>query len=435
MAKEKSLVALASEKTEGSLQATVTKVFDIMGGVSSMIEEGSTVVLKPNAGHVADPKSAVCTSPEFVRAVVKEVKKANPGRIIIAEAAAVGCDTIKCFEAAGITAVAEEEGVELIDIKRDKDLVDVAVRGYRSNINKVKLPKFILEADHIINLPILKAHASMVFSCALKNIKGVVQDKVHLDMHQENLTMAMMDVWWAVRADINIVDAIYAAGGFSPHTPVPEYIGCVIGGKDPVAVDRVACDLASIDINKVDYFKVAEECGLGNTDYDMIDVVGEKIEDHAIDMWVPYLAGMDSWPEYNILYENACSSCQALVAMTMEMLKAFDLYEKRKDMTVVIGRKDSIPEDIPKDKLILHGRCTAKFKDRGIFIPGCPPGDGALKDVFEDGCLPDQVPGNDTFEKTMAYVRGRMEKEQPVWNAYAIEQSKKYHESSDKKKA
>ena len=31
----------------------------------------------------------------------------------------------------------------------------------------------------------------MVFSGALKNIKGVVQDQVHVQMHQQNLTMAM----------------------------------------------------------------------------------------------------------------------------------------------------------------------------------------------------------------------------------------------------
>ena len=218
MANKKSIVALAKED---SIQASVTKVFDLMGGVSSLIKKGETVVLKPNAGHVATPDTAVCTNPEVVRAVVREVKKAEPGRIIIAEAAAIGCDTNECFKVCGIEAVAQEEGVELIDIKRDKDLIKIPVRGHRSNINYVKLPRFLLEADHIINLPILKAHASMVFSCALKNIKGVVQDKVHLDMHKENLTMAMMDVWWAVRADINIVDAIYAASGYSPHTPVP----------------------------------------------------------------------------------------------------------------------------------------------------------------------------------------------------------------------
>ena len=61
----------------------------------------------------------------------------------------------------------------------------------------------------------------MVFSGALKNIKGVVQDKVHMQMHQQNLTMAMMDVWSACRADVNIMDAMHAASGYSPHMPVP----------------------------------------------------------------------------------------------------------------------------------------------------------------------------------------------------------------------
>ena len=234
---KKSIVALAKEE---NIQSSVTRVFDLLGGVAAMIEKGSTVVLKPNAGHVAPPESAVCTNPEVVRAVIREVKKAEPARIIVAEAAAIGCNTMECFKASGIAAVAEDEGVELIDIKQDKDLINIPVRGYHSNISHVRLPRFLVEADHIINLPILKAHASMVFSCALKNIKGTVQDKVHMDMHRENLTMAMMDVWYAVRADINIVDAIYAAGGYSPHTPVPEYIGCIMGSRDPVAVDRVA---------------------------------------------------------------------------------------------------------------------------------------------------------------------------------------------------
>ena len=49
MSKEKrALVAIAKEP---EIQASVTKVFDLMGGVTNMIEKGSTVVLKPNAGH------------------------------------------------------------------------------------------------------------------------------------------------------------------------------------------------------------------------------------------------------------------------------------------------------------------------------------------------------------------------------------------------
>ncbi len=56
-----------------------------------------------------------------------------------------------------------------------------------------------------------------------------------MDMHKQNLTMAMMDVWSVCRADINIMDAHRAASGYSPHMPVPIETHMILGSKDPVA--------------------------------------------------------------------------------------------------------------------------------------------------------------------------------------------------------
>ena len=44
MSDKKALVALAKE---ASIQDSVTKVFDLMGGVTNMIKPGTTVMLKP----------------------------------------------------------------------------------------------------------------------------------------------------------------------------------------------------------------------------------------------------------------------------------------------------------------------------------------------------------------------------------------------------
>ena len=382
---KKAVVAIAKEPT---VQESVTKVFDLLGGVTNMIKRGETVILKPNAGHAEGPDTAVCTSPETLRAVIREVKKAQPSRIIVAESAAIGCDTMECFEVSGQADVAREEGVELYDIKAEKDLVNVAVRGYKSNIKRCKIPRLLLEADHIINLPIMKAHASMVFSCALKNIKGTVQDQVHSQMHQQNLTMAMMDVWWAVRPDINIVDAINVASGYSPHTPTPLEVGIIMGSYDPVALDLIACDVVGIDTNQVDYFRAADEAGLGTTDRDKIEIVGEQVKDVYKKMWIPYLGNMaDRWPEYDIRCEGACSSCQALLALNMETLKALGIYEENSDKTIVVGPRNTIP-DKPKDKIILHGNCTKRFADKGMWIPGCPPGESVKWHLRIFQCLP-----------------------------------------------
>lgn len=420
MADKRATVAIAKE---GDVQASVTKVFDLLGGVTNMIKPGETVILKPNAGHAAPPESAVCTSPETLRAVIREVKKAKPYRIVVAESAAIGCDTMECFEASGQADVAREEGVELYDIKAEKDLIKVAVRGYKSNIKYCKIPRLLIEADHIINLPIMKAHASMVFSCALKNIKGTVQDQVHSQMHQQNLTMAMMDVWWAVRPDINIVDAINVASGYSPHTPTPLEVGVIMGSKDPVALDLIACDVVGIDTNEVDYFKAAEEAGLGTTHRELIDVVGEKVEDVYKKMWIPYLGNMaDRWPEYDIRCEGACSSCQALLALNMETLKALGVYDEHSDKTIIVGPRNELP-DKPKEKIFLHGNCTKRFADKGMWIPGCPPGETGLYLSITEGQVVDgEIPG--CIENV---IRPRMAADQPKWRAYVDEKAKEFY--------
>lgn len=250
-----------------------------------------------------------------------------------------------------------------------------------------------------------------------------------MDMHKQNLTMAMMDVWYAVRADINIVDAIYAASGFSPHTPVPLEVGCILGSKDPVAVDRVACDLVGIDPNMVDYFRVAEEAGMGNTDINDIEIVGEKVADCYKKMWIPYIGDMSSrWPEYDVRCKGACSSCQALLALNMETLKAIGKYEECSDTIIVAGSKNEVGPEVPDDRLVLHGNCAFRhLKDHpnARWIKGCPPGEGCLYNTVAQHKLYDAQ-----TDESMAFMRGQAAIDAPVWRAYVEKQAEEFYKEN-----
>jgi uncharacterized protein (DUF362 family) len=356
------------------VEKMLTDVLEPLGGIKSLIKPRSTVVLKPNAGHPALPESSVNTNPALIAAVIKEVRKANPKEIILAESAAIGCDTMDSFEMSGILKAAREAGIDsVIDIKQDKDLISIPVRDARSDIAKVRLPRFLLEAEHIINLPIFKSHCSMVFTCALKNLKGVVQDKMHYQMHQTDLAKAMMDLWSVIKADLNIADLIRPAEGFGPHSTRPVDFGCLVAGKDPVAVDAVACRMVGMDVDMIAYFEPAVERGLGNFAEESIEIRGRSIEEVKKPLWLPYLEGLEKYPEYHFYTENACSSCMSLVGLTMEKLKALGEYEKNWDAHIFVGRTKQIPDGLDPHKVILFGDCLKMHRSKGVFAAGCPP--------------------------------------------------------------
>jgi uncharacterized protein (DUF362 family) len=404
--RDKAVVAIAKDP---SVDTMVQQVFDALGGAENIIRKNATVVLKPNAGHLGKPGTSVNTSAALVGSVAKAVREAGAGKVIIAEAAAIGCDTMECLEDSGIAEAARQAGVDaILDIKADKDLITIPIRNTRSDIKSIKLPRFLLEAEHIINMPVFKSHASMVFSCALKNIKGVVQDKVHYEMHKTNLAMAMMDIWSVVKADLNIADLIWPAEGFGPHSPVPLDFGCVLASRDPVALDAVACHCVGLDMNRVSYFDNAREAGLGCAEIEDIEVRGKSIKEVYQKMWLPYLDGFDTWPEYEFHTENSCSSCQSLVAFTMEKLKALGEYDKNTDAVICLGTKDEVP-DVPKERLILCGNCLKKHRGKGVAVNGCPPSEPHVAWAIVD--REDQMDIGPGF-------RERMHAEEAPWNQF-----------------
>jgi hypothetical protein len=296
-----------------------------------------------------------------------------------------------------------------VDIKREKDLIKIPIRDAHSDLKSVKLPRFLLEAEHLFNLPIFKSHASMVFTCALKNMKGVVQDITHQQMHMTDLAAAMMDVWSVIRADLSVADLIRPAEGYGPHTTIPVDFGCVLASKDPVALDATACRVVGLDTDKVKYFEAAADRNLGNFEEAGIEVVGRSIPEVFKQLWFPYIQGFDTWPEYSVYNSNACSSCESLVAFTLEKLKSLGEYDKNAGCHVFLGKKtnEEMPKDVDPDKIILIGDCVKRFRGEGRhWSAGCPP--------LEPHPLWVIIDREDHFEME-PYFRERMAKDEKPW--------------------
>jgi uncharacterized protein (DUF362 family) len=60
-----------------NLDEMVEKALDYFGGVKAVIKSKSTVVIKPNAGHMGGPDSSMNTTPAVVTAVIKAARETN----------------------------------------------------------------------------------------------------------------------------------------------------------------------------------------------------------------------------------------------------------------------------------------------------------------------------------------------------------------------
>jgi uncharacterized protein (DUF362 family) len=366
----KSVVAISKgTDAEKMVEEAIAK----LGGITSIIREGSVVVVKPNTIIGFPPEAAVNTSPEVVSAAIKAIRKAKPKEIILAE----GDRSVKgfrAFERSGQKKAALDAGVDrLINICDDKDLINVAIRDAGSDIKSIPLPRFLMEADHLVSLPIFKTHVSMTFTCAMKNIKGVVQGDMQHKMHRTDLAASMLDLWSVAKADFSIVDLIRPSEGYGPLCGMPTDFGCIVAGQDALAVDATCCRMVGLDLKKIPYFEQAQERGFGKWKEKDIEVRGKSIKEVFKQLWIPYLDGFDMFPEYNVISDGACALCEGLVSYSLARIKPLGQYEKNAGMTIIMGKNVKPPKGVKPKDLIVMGDCAKKHADKGIFVWGCPP--------------------------------------------------------------
>ena len=282
---------------------------------------------------------------------------------------------VKALAMSGLRQAAEEAGVDrIVDIKRltKEELVEVEVPN-GVEIKKFPVPKMMLDADCVISVPIFK-HLSMVFTCAVKNLKGAVDDRMHRKMHFVELGEALFDLLSITQPDLSIVDMVRPQEGLGPMgLGVPVDFGCIVAGTDALAIDATCCRMAGIDLYQT-YLTKGANRGLGVIDKDQIKVRGNGIAGGLQEADTPFLEGFSRYHGYDIYDENSCTSCMGVMMYALDALKKQGKSRKNKGISLVFGPKIWLPDGCARDKdLILVGKCVERWRDQGVFVGGCPP--------------------------------------------------------------
>lgn len=372
----KSLVSIvkgSNKPSEKEIDASVRKAIDLVGGLTDIISSGDIVLIKPNIVNASHPATGATTDPRVCKSIANMVKEIG-AKPIIAESSSIGIDTEEAFKVAGYGKL-RDEGFEVIDLKRE-EVIQIPIPKGKS-LKEVSLPKVVINANVIISVPSMKTHGQAKVTLSLKNMKGILPDifkrKFHLTF---GIFQGVADLCTVLRPALAVVDGIIAQEGLGPPHSNPVEMDLVIAGKDPVAVDTITSMIMGFEPGENEMINAAVKSGIGTADPNKIEVVGENIStvqrkfkrtDEAINELISIPEGFQL-----ILAEKACTGCRNSTLGSLMGMKDRNLLDKAVGWTVVAGKVDNLP-DVDRKHLLLVGKCTARFKNYGVFVDGCPP--------------------------------------------------------------
>jgi uncharacterized protein (DUF362 family) len=271
------------------LNEAVIKSVEMSGGLD--IRKGDVVVIKPNVKSQSLPGYGIVTDPKVIEPLIPICLDKGASKIVFAEGCAYpsgSYHTISAFEAAGYTDLAKKWDVRLVDLNSWDSVVLDVEDGFV--LEWVRVGRAVVDADFLINVPVLKTHKQTLLSNCVKNIGvGIACREEKKRLHQLGIERALVDVYSKVIPQFNLVDAVVAMEGDGPNLPPAKAkpLGLIISGKDGLAVDAVCARIMGIKPSRVVHLKLANQKGLGTIDSNEIEIVGETVENVAVNFELP----------------------------------------------------------------------------------------------------------------------------------------------------
>ena len=248
-----------------NIEETLKQCFDF----EALIPKGAKVAVKVNLSTpFAENAEGSNTAPEVLEAVCRILKE-RTDNIVVGESNGMRYNTLDAFEVTGYVPILEKFGLEPTNFSED-ERVDVG----EPLINGWGVPKKLLEADVFITLPVLKTHATTVFTGALKNQFGCYpqHNRILLHPHLDEVIVLMNKL---LKPQLAIMDAIVAMEGRGPINGVPRRMDLLLASRDPVALDSTAMRLVGLDPYTSEHVVMASQEGLGQVDEARISIDGE----------------------------------------------------------------------------------------------------------------------------------------------------------------
>ena len=360
-----SLVAI-TDTTQGIPDAACAAV-DAACNPESLFSGRNTLVKPCLAGNWVHP--------ELLRGLITRLLDAG-ARVTVGEASFVYKpeQMRKMFERAGTKQVCEELGVRLVDLNSDEP-VDVDIGG--KVVDSLRIARTVVESEAICNIAHLHTHPQVRVTFSLKNIKGVIHMEDKRKVHWLGLEQGIVDMNSRFPCALGIIDAI------KPYDLASDRhveMNLALSSTDLVALDATACRLIGCDPRRIRHITLAHEHGMG--ELHEIEIVGERISDHAVEFGDP--SGPLDFRAYqiSIVEDGGCSGCYAHLREAYRSLRE-GVEERMPDVTVYMGKFVELPDHPPANSIAVGACAASRCRGKMLKVRGCPPSMRDLRDALE----------------------------------------------------
>ncbi|RLB65874.1 MAG: cytoplasmic protein [Deltaproteobacteria bacterium] len=250
-------LAIASTGTD-PLALTQSAV-DALGGMARFISRGDVVTIKPNIGWDRTPLQAANTNPLVIAALVRMVLEAGAKRVTVTDASCN--EASRSFQRSGIWKAAHDAGAEVVLPAKHR------FRTMRLNgevLDEWPIFRPVVDADKVINAPVVKHHNLAKYTGALKNWYGLLGGRRNR-LHQK-IDVSIADLATFMQPTLTVVDAtrvLMRNGPQGGNIADTKALHKVIASVDQIAADAYSCQLIGVRRDDLGYLDLCHQRGLG----------------------------------------------------------------------------------------------------------------------------------------------------------------------------
>lgn len=351
------------------------------------------VVVKPNLVSWIDKYKfapfGVLTSSVVIEGLVKTLKDFGVSDITIAEGSArqeeMNSETHIIYERLNYRYLGTKYGVKLSDLNEEEHIKT------KLGPFSLRIAKRILEAEYLINLPVLKTHSATKITLGFKNLKGTLHQNSKKKCHNpdHSIDEYLVELGARIYPQLVVTDGLYSLERGPMYTGSAHRTDLVMASRDMFSNDCVGATLMGFQPGQVEHLTTFAKLHDRSLAVEDIEIKGLKPEENAL-----HLEHDTPWSEDGLVPQifekqgiqglqmrnpgrSMCTGCSKVFpAVLMMLLGAYG--GKPFDNIEILSGKAMKPSGNAKTTFYM-GDCNyavnrkSEGVGKGVWLKGCPP--------------------------------------------------------------